>query len=98
MKAVPAVCAFRLSSCERFPGMEINIMLIIDYLDEGNMPAEKPNHRAQPVVAQRVGLRKGPGTLDPQYRWAQDQQRNLQQVAQNARLLKLAKNSGDSQK
>jgi hypothetical protein len=73
--------------------MEINIMLIIDYLDEGNMPAEKPNHRVQPV-----GLRKGPGTLDPQYRWAQDQQRNLQQVAQNARLLKLAKNSGDSQK
>lgn len=83
-------------------------MLIIDYLDEGNMPAEKPNHRVQPVVAQQgvaqqvvaqqVVLRKGPGTLDPQYRWAQDQQRNLQQVAQNARLLKLAKNSGDCQK
>jgi hypothetical protein len=68
-------------------------MLIIDYLDEANMPAEKPNHRNQPVV-----LRKGPGTTDPLYRWAQDQQRNLLQIAHNARLLKLAKNSSDNQK
>jgi len=100
--AVPAIWIFRLSSSERFPGMELNIMLIIDYLDEGDMPAEKPNHRekpvvAQPVVAQPVVLRKGPGTTEPQYRWAQDQQRNLQQVARNARRLKRVKDGSGGQ-
>lgn len=63
-------------------------MLTIDYLDEANMPAEKPSQRVQAVV-----YRQAPGAFDRLYDWAQERQQDLRRAAHNARLLKLAKDS-----